>query len=218
MKEMVYEFGRLVLIAQERPVVTRFFLFTPCCFATLRMFIAGLPFGALSFGRVSPESENAKRVAAVTAYFRSASASVEVRRVSLCLRLTIYATSLTAKKGIDEKPTLVALGKGKVQERTSRLFAHIARLIPNDLELPPVETLLALLQTQAHLVIRFDQYRRFPTRLWELTRKHNPCTFAAACWDFLHAKEADLDLGFSLCLQREAWEGRSDAEACWASV
>ena len=66
-KEMVYVLCRLVLIAQERPIVTRFLLFTPCCFATLRMFIAGLPFGALSFGRVSPESENAKRVAAVAA-------------------------------------------------------------------------------------------------------------------------------------------------------
>ena len=150
----------------------------------------------------------------MTAQFRSESASVEVRRVSLCLRLTIYATSLTAKMGSEEEPTLVALGKGRVHEKTSRVFAHIVRRIPNDPELPPVETLLALLQTQGHLVIRFDQYRRFPTRLWELTRKHNPCTFAAACWDFLHAKQADLDVGFSLCLQREAWEGRSDADAC----
>jgi hypothetical protein len=73
---------------------------------------------------------------------------------------------------------------------------------------------LALLQTRGHLVIRFDQYRRYPTRLWELTRKHNPRTFVAAWWDFLHAREADLDVGFSLCLQREAWEGRSDADAC----
>ena len=109
--------------------------------------------------------------------------------MSLCLRLTIYATSLTAKKGSEEEPALVALGKGKAQEKTSRLFAHIVRRIPNDLALPPVETLLALLQTQGHLVIRFDQYRQFPTRLWELTRKHNPEGFAAACYDFLHSGE-----------------------------
>ena len=87
MEAMIEVLRKLVLISQERPVVTRFFLFTPCCFAMLRMFIAGLPFEALSFGRLNPESENAKRVAAVNSYFRSQGASVEVRRVSLCLRL-----------------------------------------------------------------------------------------------------------------------------------
>ena len=80
--------------------------------------------------------------------------------------------------------------------------------------LPPVEMLLALLQTQGHLVIRFDQYRQFPTRLWELTRKHNPEGFAAACFDFLHAPEKRLDLGFSLPLQQEAWKCQSETHAC----
>ena len=34
---------RLVWVVEEKPVVTRFFLFAPCCFALLRMFLLGLP-------------------------------------------------------------------------------------------------------------------------------------------------------------------------------
>ena len=75
----------------------------------------------------------------------------------MCLRLTIYATSLTAEKDKRGQPTLVSLGRGLVQEKTSMLFADIVRAIPDDPVLEATETLLAMLQTQARLIIRFDQ-------------------------------------------------------------
>jgi hypothetical protein len=146
--------------------------------------------------------------------FLSEGAPSEVRRVALCLRLTIYATSLTAEKDKRGEPTLVSLGRGVVQEKTSMLFSDIVSRIPDDPVLEPTETLLAMLQTQVHLIIRFDQYERFPTRLWRLTKKFNPEGYADACYQFLTAPNEDLDLGFSVLLKEEAWQGgRTEAEA-----
>ena len=85
-RTMVEALSKQLLCVEEKLVVTRFLLFTPCCFALLGMFLVGLPFKALSSGRMA-ESENAKRIAAVAAYFGSKGASSEVRRVALCLRL-----------------------------------------------------------------------------------------------------------------------------------
>ena len=178
------------------------------------MFLVGLPFQALSFGRLMAETENAKRMAAVSVFFLSEGAPSEVRRVALCLRLTIYATSLTAEKDKRGEPTLVSLGRGLVQEKTSILFSDIVSRIPDDPVLEPTETLMAMLQTQVRLIIRFDQYGRFPTRLWRLTKKFNPDGYADACYQFLTVPNEDLDLGFSVLLKEEAWQGgRTEAEA-----
>ena len=94
------------------------------------------------------------------------------------------------------------------------LFSDIVSRIPDDPVLEPTETLLAMLQTQVHLIIRFDQYGRFPTRLWRLTKKFNPEGYADACYQFLTVPNEDLDLGFSVLLKEEAWQGgRTEAEA-----
>ena len=79
----------------------------------------------------------------------------------------MFATSLTAKKSkiIDSVPVLVRLGQGEVQERTSKLLVEMLPLLPNDSVLDLTDTFTSLLLTQAHLVIRFDLYLKYPTRL-----------------------------------------------------
>lgn len=65
MKRMFEVLERQALIVEEKPIVTRFFLFAPCAFALLRMQLLGLPGTLLSAGKLAPAAENAKRIKAV---------------------------------------------------------------------------------------------------------------------------------------------------------
>jgi hypothetical protein len=206
---------RLVWLVEEKPVVTRFFLFAPCCFALLRMILLGLPVTIFSAGALGMETDNSKRLKAVRAFYTDPTTPKLLRRVCLCLRLTMFATSLTAKKSksTDAVPVLVRLGRGEVQERTSQLLVEMLPLLPNDTVLDLTDTFTSLLLTQAHLVIRFDLYLKYPTRLWTLVRKFNRELYGAVIIEFLHTDDKLLDVGYSVLLKREAWTVGKDVEA-----
>jgi hypothetical protein len=172
-KDMFDLLLRLVWLVEEKPVITRFFLFAPCCFALLRMVLLGLPADVFSAGLLGLETESSKRLQAVKAFYSLPDTPKLLRRVCLCLRLTMFATSLAAKKknkGADVVPVIVALGRGEVQERTADLFATLVPLLTSDPVLDAADAFRALLLTQTHLVIRFGMYLRYPTKLWRLTR------------------------------------------------
>jgi hypothetical protein len=179
------------------------------------MFLLGLPVTILSAGALGMESDNSKRLKAVRAFYIHPATPILLRRVCLCLRLTMFATSLTAKKSktIDSVPVLVRLGRGEVQERTSKLFVEMLPLLPNDSVLDLTDTFTSLLLTQAHLVIRFDLYLKYPTRLWRLTRKFNRELYGVDIIEFLHTDDKLLDVGYSVLLKREAWNFGKDVEA-----
>ena len=61
------------------------------------------------------------------------------------------------------------------------------------------------LLTEAHILIRFDAFSRYPTSLWKLTKKYNQDFFGVAILDFLNTQERFLDAGYSLPLQRDAY-------------
>ena len=66
------------------------------------------------------------------------------------------------------------------------------------------------------MLIRFQQFLEYPTKIWEMSRRHNPQGFAMACQSFLRTDDETLDLAFSLPLKQDAWRGRTEAEAvCW---
>ena len=206
---------RLVWLVEEKPVVTRFFLFAPCCFALLRMILLGLPVTIFSAGALGMETDNSKRLKAVRAFYSDPATPKLLRRVCLCLRLTMFATSLTAKKSknIDAVPVLVRLGRGEVQERTSQLLVEMLPLLPNDTVLDLTDTFTSLLLTQAHLVIRFDLYLKYPTRLWTLVRTFNRELYGAVIIELLHTDDKLLDVGYPVLLKREAWTVGKDVEA-----
>ena len=88
-------------------------------------------------GALTPDVESSKRIKAVQKYYNDPEAQAAVRQACLCLRLTLYATSLTAQKHARDSeennvPTLVKLGRGDVQSRTSILFAEIVENLAND--------------------------------------------------------------------------------------
>ena len=211
------ELRRLVLLVEEKPVVTRFFLFAPCCWALCRMKLLGLPADIFSVGKVSPSSDSKTRLQAVRTFYSCPSSQSRIRRAALCLRLTAFATSITAQttsgNGSSAVPPLVRLGKGEVQVRTAGLIAEILLLLEHDPSLDKKDVVHHLLLTEASLIIRFDMYRRYPTSLWKLTRAYNPDYFSADILQFLHEDEKVLDGGYSLPLQQAAWAAGQGTEA-----
>lgn len=89
---------RQVLVVEEKPVVTRVFLFAPCCFAFLRMSMLGLSSDVQCVGDVNPAVESTKRLKAVNAFFARGQTPALLRKACLCLRLTLFATSLTPQE------------------------------------------------------------------------------------------------------------------------
>ncbi len=67
--------------------------------------------------------------------------------------------------------------------------------------------------TLGHWVLRISEYQTYPTKLFRLCRRVNPVGWVAACYEFLRVPEAELDVGYSLPLQREAWRTATEAEA-----
>ena len=51
---------KLVLEVEEKPIITRFWLFRECVVALLRMKLLGLPSSVFSVGTVNPRRENQK--------------------------------------------------------------------------------------------------------------------------------------------------------------
>ena len=64
-----------------------------------------------------------------------------------------------------------------------------------------------------HLIIRFEQYASYPTKLYTLCQKHNPEGWTTSIAEFLKADPSELDLGFSAPLQKEAWQTGSETGA-----
>ncbi len=81
-KSMFDLLHRLIYLVEEKPVVTRFFLFAPCCFALLRMMLLDLPAGLLSVGTLNPEIESAKRLKLVKAFYEDIKSAVVVELAS----------------------------------------------------------------------------------------------------------------------------------------
>ena len=136
-------------------------LFHNCVFAILRMLLFNLPSAALSVTTTKPNQENQKRLERFRAFYEHPSTPSYVRRASLCLQLTQYALNLSAKRSLSsepELPMLVHLGKGVVQRRTSEHLVHLIPRLRLDGAVETAETVVALMTTIAHLIIRFQQY------------------------------------------------------------
>jgi hypothetical protein len=135
---------------------------------------------------------------------------VHLRTAALSLRLTLFATSLTAQKpettSESREPTLIRLSKGEVQLRTSSLMCDILPRLKNDPNIDFKQCVLRLLVTQAHIIIRFNQYREYPAKIWKLSKKYNPTLYTSDIISFINEPADNLDYGFSKPLQEEAWD------------
>jgi hypothetical protein len=104
-----------------------------------------------------------------------------------------------------QKLHFLILTKREVQLKRSQQLRDVVSNLHHDTQLQIDRAIIRLLITEAHLVMRFAQYLAYPTRLWELTKEWNPQRFASCVEDFLLAPQTDLDAGYSMQLQQDAF-------------
>jgi hypothetical protein len=192
---------------ENKPVITRFFLFTDCCFAILRAQLLQLPASVFSLGTVNPQARNQKRLKAFQEYYENPEDQLDLRRACLNLRLTLVANAICAQKPSDSngrEPSLVRLGKKEVQIRVVEELCVILPALHSDPSLNVTNTVVSLLVTALHVCLRFGEYQNMPFALWTLTGKYNPIDYVLACERLLALPPEELDAGYSLGLQRDA--------------
>ena len=186
---------RHVFFLEETPTATRFWLFTRCVAALLSFELFGIdPKQALRVLNKTPNKDNNTRLMKVLHFLTDASSQALLRKAVLCTRLTIHATSITAQKQSvkpERLPTIVRLSQGEVQKKTSEQFQEILTLLHHDPKLNLGMTVIGLMQTECHIIIRFSMYSRYPAALWKLVRKYNP----------------DPTLGYNASIE-ECWGGQ----------
>ena len=193
---------RWILKVEEKPVVTRFWLFTECVFCFARMQILQIPVDTFN---LQAASENQKRIAAFQKWYAEHGSDKYVRKSALCLRLAQFACNLSSKKNTGNgQPTLVRLALGEVQRRTSELLQEMLPLLDADPVLDVNSTFLGLLVTEAHIIIRYSQYRRYPNRICLMCAVYNPLGYPDEIETFLQTPDLDLDFGYGLPLKRDA--------------
>ena len=102
-----------VVRVENAPTVTRFFLFTDCCFALLRAVLLKLPSCIFSVTAANPQRRNKTRLSSFKLFYESESDQRDLRLVCLCLRLTKVANVICGQKATAEnakEPTIVRLG------------------------------------------------------------------------------------------------------------
>lgn len=202
---------------ENKPVITRFWLFAACVRKLLLMKLLGWRSDLFNLVLIQPEKVNQKRLKAFQDFFAADQSDVSLRVAVLCLRITTLATNLVSqmsgqpRQGVRSVP--VRLAQGVVQERTQALFHHIVSHVSHDPLLDFSGTLSALLTTELHVHIRFSEYSRWPHCLWKLTQQYNATGYVVACEAFLTLDSSVLDTGYSQPLQVDAWRCGSFAAA-----
>ena len=207
---------KLVLFVEEHPVVTRFFLFGPCVNGLLRMEILGLkPAQCMYFTGIKARQENVKRLASVSKYFERPETAADLRQGALSLQLSSIATSISSQgnNNPDKEPLLVRLGKGEVQSKVSARLKIILSLLLTDEKIDAARCLIGLLTTFAHVVIRYEVFKLFPTALWTLTEKWNPNGWEDAILSLLQMGYSKVDTGYTGPLLMEARRRGNEADA-----
>ena len=211
------QISRVCLIAQERPVPTRFFLFSPCVRALLTLKLLHVPSAALQPTAILT-GENNRRWNRFVQFYDSASCFQRLKKTALCLTLTDAALQIASQKpkeGHEGRnwPTIVRLAKGEVQEACSaKLLAALTHMVA-DVDLDLTDAVFGLLVTHGHIVVRFHEYAEFPFALWKLTSQFNADGQVTSIDDFLGLPEHALDYGYSVRLQRQALQTGSLAKA-----
>jgi hypothetical protein len=70
-------------------------------------------------------------------------------------------------------PPLVRLGQGEVQKNVLEKLQSLLKLLPNDVETRTSGVTEALLATCGQILIRFEVYNQYPTKLWKLCATFN---------------------------------------------
>ena len=96
-----------LILAEEKPIVSRFFLFSNCVHTLLMSLMAKVPADVYTVNSVHPNKENAARIRRFSDWYCDPGTLPSLKVASLSLQLTQHATNLTAQKYKGEDDTKV---------------------------------------------------------------------------------------------------------------
>ena len=194
-----------VLLVDNNPTLSRFFSFRGSFDRMLTMALLNFPAtGGLST-KPSAREVGQKRVRRVRHWFSKPAAGQVLRRGSLVLQLTSVMEAFMSKNPNEtEVPILVAIQQGKADNLLNDKLQHLLGVLHYDPDLNIAGATAALLATAADVRARLDEYKKYPYRFVCMCRKWFPATHTPAVTSFLQTRAADLDVGFSLQLQKLA--------------
>jgi len=193
-----------LLHVDSHPTLTRFFTYRGCVDRMLTMALLNLPQKGLVV-QSSARELTQNRLKKVKQFFGKPAACQALRRASLVLQLTAgIETFMSAKPKEGEPPVVVALQQGKAHEILDLRLQRIFGSMHYDPDLHIGAATSALLGTAGDLTARLKQYMLYPYRIVKMCRKWFPATHRHEITRFLQAATEELDVGFSLALQRRA--------------
>ncbi|CAK0828358.1 unnamed protein product [Prorocentrum cordatum] len=207
-----------LLVVEEKPTTSRFWLFASACWTLLKMKILGLDVKFLRPTSTKPQKTNSKRLDRVTSWWENPENDAHLRVTCVCLRVTMIAVNITAQKpkGQDQDisdagedrsaPTLVRLGRKEVQRKTRAMLLSLLPSLKGDEKLDANVALLSLVSTQLHIEERFAEFQNYPGCLWRMTKKWNGDDASPFAEAFLEVPVDKLDMGYSVPLQMRAKE------------
>jgi hypothetical protein len=141
---------KLIIKVEERPVVTRFWLFASCVFTFMRMKLLRIPSSLFNISWVAARQEGQRRLAAFTRWYDDPQTFGQLKKATLCTKLAMHATNISAQNSKPDLPLpqMVILGQGYIQKQTSKQLSEMIPLLPNDTQMDVGDVLLALLQTE----------------------------------------------------------------------
>ena len=176
--------------------------------------LIGLPVDIFST-QVALREAGQQRLTGFKRWYKSDAAAPRLCVAALSLRVTLHAVNITAQKPHADRgdvPMLVRLGRREVQQKACRDVSHVLQHLHLDAALPQAAAVKGIMTTLTHLLIRFEAYQAFPTRIWTLSHRFNSVEHVVRIVDFLDLPEDELDTGYTLPLQRRALaEGTMDA-------
>ena len=206
--EFVSVLIQCLMQVDEHPTLTRFWTFREAVGRMLAMSILAFPRNALRLKSVVPRALNQARLRRVLSFFANPATPQYLRRTCLTLQLTGAVTSLTGTKDKSgaQSPMVVRLLHGEAHDMVQTRLSDIIGNMCDDPLLDAGAATGAVLATAIDLVIRMDQFRRYPCKLAAMCRRWNPHTYLTNILDFLKEPRENLDIGYSAQLQSLARE------------
>jgi len=116
---------KAILVANEKPVVTRFWTFGICLRTLLLMRLLSIPGEMFALSTVTPAPDNSRRLKGFCSWYASESSDSALRVACMSLAVTDIALNVTAKKNdefktrMDVDPPLVRISRGEVLRMTT---------------------------------------------------------------------------------------------------
>ena len=195
-----------LLPGDAHPTLTRFFTFRRCVDCMTAMDLLKFPLQGFQVKATARERTQA-RIEKVRTFFGKPLASQVLRRASLVLQLTSAVEAYISKEPNPDKgepPKLVELLKLKAHVIVDEKLQHLLENLCTYPDLDQLAAVTALLATAVDLVARLNVYLKNTYGFARMCKQWFPMSHQHYITLFLKEADENLDVGFSLPLQKIA--------------